>query len=411
MRIAVIVDSFPKLTETFILAPITGLLDLGHDVRIFSAWPRHDEPAIHSDVVKYGLLERTKWPAATPRSKLLRPFIAGWILLIGLFTSPCRTIRLIQLLVTDFSSFSLRKLFFLSSFPSDEFDIIHCHYGHNGILGLELKRIGALAAQTRLVTSFHGYDEHLLSSEAHRARYRKLFAECDLFTACTHFTKQKIVSLGAESSKVEVLPLGLRMDRFTPAERKSGSRGPVNLVTVARLVEKKGIRYTIDAVACLKDRFDIQYRIAGDGPLREELREQVSRLGLENIVALLGAIDQDAILALYRESDIFVLTSVTASDGEMEGQGLVIQEAQACGLPVISTFHNGIPEGLVDGETGILVPEKDVPAIVRALETLIQDADKRLAFGRAARQFVQDRYDIRNLTAQLEGIYRRLLAG
>jgi colanic acid/amylovoran biosynthesis glycosyltransferase len=408
MRIAVIVDSFPKLTETFILAPITGLLDLGHDVRIFSAWPRHDEPAMHADVIKYGLLEKATWPAPTPRSRLVRPFVAAWLLITGILTAPCRTILLFWLLVTNLRSFSLRRLFFLAAFPSEDFDIVHCHYGHNGVLGLELRLIGALSAKTKIVTSFHGYDEHILSARAHQTQYRMLFRDGDLFTACTTFTKQKIVTLGADPAKVEVLPLGLRMDRFTPPERTVRPGQPVNLLTVARLVEKKGIAYTIDAIASLKGRFDVRYRIAGDGPLRDELQERVRRYGLQDVVSFLGAMDQGALLRLYREADIFLLTSVTASDGEMEGQGLVIQEAQACEVPVISTFHNGIPEGLIDCETGILVPEKDSPAIARALETLLTDPTRRQAFGKAGRRFVEDRYDIRNLNARLVAIYTRL---
>lgn len=411
MRIAVIVDSFPKLTETFILSPITGLIDLGHDVHIFSAWPRRDEPKVHTDVIKYGLLEKTTWPAPTPRSRFVRPFIAAWLFLSGLFTRPRRTILLFWLLVTDLRSFSLRKLFFLANFPMRDFDIVHCHYGHNGILGLELRRIGALSQKTKIVNSFHGYDEHILSAHAHRTQYRMLWRDADLFTACTVFTKDKIVSLGADPAKIEVLPLGLNVEKFTPVQRTPHAGGAVNLITVARLVEKKGIACTIDAIASLKDRFDVRYRIVGDGPLRGELEERVRRHSLESIVSFMGALDQDTIIGLYRQSDIFLLTSVTASDGEMEGQGLVIQEAQACGLPVISTFHNGIPEGLVDGRTGILVPEKDPAAIVRALETLLRDPEKRLAFGRAAREFVEERYDIRRLNKRLEGIYMKLAAG
>jgi colanic acid/amylovoran biosynthesis glycosyltransferase len=411
MRIAFIVDSFPKLTETFILSPITGLIDLGYDVRIFSAWPRNDEKSMHPDITKYNMLKRTSWPAPTPSSRLVRPLIAAWLFVSGLFTRPRRTVLLFWLLITNLRRFSLRRLLFLSAFPDEEFDIVHCHYGHNGILGLDLRRIGAISARTRVVTSFHGYDEHILSVRSQNSEYRMLWRDADMFTACTTFTKDKIVSLGADPARIEVIPLGLRMEKFTPPQRTLQSGQPVNLITVARLVEKKGIGYTIDAINMLKGRFDLRYRIVGDGPLRDELWEKVREHGLEDTVTFCGSLAQDKIIDLYRQADIFLLTSVTASDGEMEGQGLVIQEAQACGVPVISTFHNGIPEGLVNGETGILVPEKDTAAIVSALEFFLQNPQKRLDFGKAARRFVEERYDIRNLVARVEALYKKLLTG
>ncbi|HSV27881.1 MAG TPA: glycosyltransferase [Sedimentisphaerales bacterium] len=408
MKIAFIVDSFPKLSETFILDQITSLIDLGHDIRIFSVWSRINEQAVHSDVAVYGLLERTAWPAPTPRSRFVRPFIAAWLLLAGLFTSPYRTIPLFRLLVANLRDFSLRKLRFLMAFPSDDFDVVHCHYGHNGILALQLRQIGALSSRTKIVATFHGYDEHIQPVEALRAQYKPLFREAALLTVNTLFTRNKIVELGADPEKVVVLPVGLRMDRFVPCAKDPSPGRVVRILSVARLVEKKGLTYAIDAIALLKDRFSLAYTIAGDGPLRAQLEEQVRRLGLGSVVSFAGAVNQALILEMYARADIFLLPSVTAGNGEMEGQGLVLQEAQACGIPVVSTLHNGIPEGVLDGQTGVLVQEKDAKALASAIEILVNDASKRREFGAKGREWVEARYDIRRLSDRLTQEYERL---
>jgi len=376
-------------------------------------------------------MERVSYIPPTPTNKLLRLLVALRILicdvflrpapgvpvaggpfrtiaLAGFVAHPVRTFRLLCMSLASPRDVSLRSLYFLGRFPSDDFDIVHCHYGVNGQLAIQLRRIGALADRTKIVTSFHGYDEHILSEQVLRQRYAAMFRQVDMFTANTEFTKRKIVALGADPAKVEVVPESLHVRRFAAARKAIPSTETVNLLTVARLVEKKGHAYAIDAIAGLKGKYKLIYRIAGDGPFRDRLQEQVRRLGLGDTVQFLGSVNQDAALELYRQADIFLLPSVTASDGEMEGQGLVLQEAQACGIPVISTFHNGIPEGVLDGKTGILVPEKDSAAITQALEIFIQNPAKRAEFGLAGRRWVESRYDVATVTVELDKIYWKL---
>jgi colanic acid/amylovoran biosynthesis glycosyltransferase len=112
---------------------------------------------------------------------------------------------------------------------------------------------------------------------------------------------------------------------------------------------------------------------------------------------------------LFQEADIFVLTSVKATDGDMEGQGLVLQEAQAVGLPVLSTLHNGIPEGVIDGKSGFLVPERDVDALTERLQYLIEHPELWPEMGRCGRKFVEVKYDIKMLNSKLVRIYDALL--
>ena len=189
---------------------------------------------------------------------------------------------------------------------------------------------------------------------------------------------------------------------------------PIRILTVARLVEKKGLEYSIRAVAKVVNKHpkrEIEYKIAGEGFLRDELKALILELGMDDKIKLLGWCDQDEVRKLFSESHIFILSSVTAESGDQEGQGLVLQESQAVGMPVISTLHNGIPEGVQDGRSGFLVPERDVDALAEKLEYLILHPEVWPKMGRAGRKYVEEHYDIKKLNQQLVKIYEELLSG
>lgn len=143
--------------------------------------------------------------------------------------------------------------------------------------------------------------------------------------------------------------------------------------------------------------------------MKKKLKSLVERLELKNKVEFLGYVADERLYELYSNSHIFLLPSVTSEKGDREGQGLVIQEAQASGLPVVSTLHNGIPEGVRKGESALLVPERDVDALAEKLEYLIENPERWIEMGRAGRRFVEKKYDIKKLNDKLEEIYQGLL--
>ena len=129
--------------------------------------------------------------------------------------------------------------------------------------------------------------------------------------------------------------MGLNLLQYSYQARTYPNHGKIRIVTVGRLTEKKGIAYSIRAVAELVRKYPdkVSYQIVGDGDLRPDLEKLIHELRMEECIELLGWKTQDELRTIYRKSHIFVLSSVTASDGDQEGQGLVIQEAQAMGLP------------------------------------------------------------------------------
>jgi len=406
MKIAFIVSKFPSLSETFILNQITGLLDLGHDVEIFAQYNPKDKK-VHPEVYNYRLMNRVHY-FSIPHNKIKRTLKGLFLIFKNFFKSPLIILQSLNIFKFREKALSLRLLYIVVPFLNKRFDIIHCHFGPNGNIGIWLKEVGIPG---KYITSFHGYDINSYPSKMGKNVYSILFSKGDLFTANTNFTKQQLIKYGCDTNKILLLPVGLEIDKFKFSVREIKNKETINLITVGRLVEKKGHKYALEAISMLKkEDKNIIYAIIGDGPLKGELENLVIELNIFKIVKFYGALEQSEVVKLYNESDIFLLPSITSRDGDREGQALVIQEAQACGLPVISTLHNGIPEGMIDGDSGFLVPEKDSNAIAEKIKYLIEHPEIWPQMGRCGREFVEKKYNIKELNNQLVKIYQDLIA-
>jgi colanic acid/amylovoran biosynthesis glycosyltransferase len=176
------------------------------------------------------------------------------------------------------------------------------------------------------------------------------------------------------------------------------------------LSEKKGIAYGLRAIAILACQYDqIEYTVAGYGELNDSLQHLAQKLQIFGRVKFVGTVDRDEQLRLFAQSDLFLLPSVTADDREEEGTPTVLLEAQAAGLPVISTWHSGIPEIVQDKKTGFLVAEKDIQGLVEKIAYLIANPEIARCMGVEGRNFMETNFDIRKLNRQLEAIYETLL--
>jgi colanic acid/amylovoran biosynthesis glycosyltransferase len=175
---------------------------------------------------------------------------------------------------------------------------------------------------------------------------------------------------------------------------------------VGRFVEKKGFEYGIEAFGrALSRGLDARLRIAGDGPLRPVYERLLGELGLGDRVEFLGVLRHDEVLEAMREADVLLLPSVTARNGDREGNPTVLKEACALGLPVVATRHAGIPEAVEDGVSALLVPERDAAALADRLALLLGDAELRARLGGAARERMIRDFDIRRITAGVEALY------
>ena len=400
-------DHFPALSETFVLNQITGLLDRGHDVRIYARRPDTASP-VHPVVERYRLLERTTYWPALPRPPLLRIFKGLWLIVRDPAALPA-LLRSLDGRRFGRSASSLNLLYWASGFASRRsFDIIYCHFGWNGLHASMLREIGALRG--RLVTVFHGADVSWQLKTFGADVYRPLFEKGDLFLPISEHWKSKLIALGCPEPRVVVHRMGIDTGRFAFFERELKPGQAAQLITVSRLVEKKGVEYGIRAVAQLvARRRDVHYTIIGDGPLRASLEELIRHLGLTERVTLPGSRDHDAVRAALNRSHIALAPSVTSQDGDQEGIPVSLMEAMATGMPVVSTVHTGIPELVRDGVSGRLVPERDADALAWVLGDLIDHPESWPAMGRAARRQVVEHFDIATLNDRLVTLFQDLL--
>jgi colanic acid/amylovoran biosynthesis glycosyltransferase len=398
---------FPVLSETFVINQITGLIDRGHEVRIFARRPSGSSP-VHPVVERYRLLERTTYWPSQPRPPILRVLKAAGLLIRHVAALP------MLLRTLDASRFgrtarSLDLFYWAAGLaPRRSFDIVYCHFGWNGLYASMLREVGALSG--KLVTVFHGADVSWQLQAFGTEVYRPLFAKGDLFLPISEHWQRKLAGLGCPAERLRVHRMGIDPERFAPRERGLAPGQAVKLLTISRLVEKKGVEYGIRAVGQLVARGrDVRYTIVGDGPLRRTLEELIERLELGERVSLAGPRDHDAVHEALAWAHIAVAPSVTSRDGDQEGIPVSLMEAMAMGMPVVSTVHSGIPELVRDGVTGRLVPERDVDALAGALADLIDHPETWPAMGRAARQHVVEHFAIAALNDRLVAQFRELL--
>jgi colanic acid/amylovoran biosynthesis glycosyltransferase len=408
MRIAFLLEVFPKTSESFIVNQIVGLIERGHTVDIFARYRNVDDP-VDSQVKKHQLVDRTHY-LSIPTKRPERLLAAAKIVLRWGWRKPWYLLRSANFFRYGRGAFQLllAQAFFLdSSSKMPPYDIIHCHFGSQGIFGQQLREIGALKGP--LLTTFHGYDIGSYVAQHGTRVYDNLFRKGEAITCSSNFIRGKLVAAGCDPAKIRLFKLGTDLTKFDFVEKRVDPEDTPRLITVARLVKKKGLEYSIKAVAKLVNEFpDLQYTIVGDGYLRQDLSLLIEKLHLQKNVTLLGWKIQEEVHRLFVDSHIFVLTSVISSDGDFEGQGMVLQEAQAMGLPVVCTNHNGFSESIVDGETGFLVPERDVDALSTKLAQLISRPDSWLEIGKKGRVFVEAEFDLRKRNDALVELYRSL---
>lgn len=409
MRILVVATMFPAISETFILSHVTGLIDNGCDVEIL-AQRREKFPKTHADVEKYALLDRTYYLTDIEGTKFKRLAGAARILTQTWLRTPT-TLKI----VLNFSKLGIEALklkplyhahFFLSR-PS--YDVVHCHYGSNGLLGMKLKQSGALKG--RLVVSFHGNDlTHYVRRSGERV-YRQLFKTGDLFLPVSNRFRDELIRLGCSQDKIRVQHMGVDTQQLRNCYSVKGATESFKALSVGRLVEKKGFQYSIEAFSKLSAKFpEASYDIIGEGPLRERLQQLITAFDLAERVRLLGWKTQEEVIERMAAADLLVAPSVTALNGDQEGIPVVLMEAMALGVPVLATVHSGIPELVAHDKSGYLVAERDVDGLASVMARAIRHPEERSYISAAGRRRVEDAFNVRVQNQRLMDLYLELTA-
>jgi colanic acid/amylovoran biosynthesis glycosyltransferase len=411
LAIAIFVWNFPVLSETFVINIVTGLIDRGHRVDIYAlGGPQAHLAKVHPDVDRYKLLERTFYPLPTPQNRVAR--VVKKLGLVGAqgLSRPASGLHLLAGLRRERFPDSWKNVLSLAPLlDKPPYDLIHGQFGPNGLAAVALRQLGGLKA--KVITSFRGYEFGPYLQKHGLTVFDPLFRSGDLFLPNSDYFGRRLAALGCPEHKIQVYRSGVDCKRFAFVERRQPQEGRVRIVTVGRLVEKKGIEYAVRAITRLLPQHpNIQYDIIGDGPLRPTLQALIDSLGLQSQVKLLGPKQQSELIVELEHAHIMIAPSVTSETGDQDAPINTLKEAMATGMPVIGTWHGGIPELVEDGLSGYLVPERDSEALATRLDELIQHPERWAPMGQAGRKQVEINYNLEALNDRLVDLYQQVLA-
>jgi glycosyltransferase involved in cell wall biosynthesis len=285
--------------------------------------------------------------------------------------------------------------------------LLQIFFGHIAVHLLPLIR----SWQKPSVVSFHGAD---VLVDMDKAAYRRATKQMlDLVTRVfvrTESLKRGVLELGCDENKIDIVRTGIPLAEFPFRPREFPANGEWRFLQASRLVQKKGIATTLHAFTNFLEHYPrATLTIAGKGPMLDELKELIRKLKIADRVALPGFLSVEELRELYYASHIFLHPSETGSNGNQEGIPNSMLEAMATGLPVFATEHGGIPEAIENGVSGILVPERDLDALSKALLETVQDRDLLARLARNGAEVVAQKFDQQGQIRRLEEIYLGML--
>ncbi|RMF56415.1 MAG: colanic acid biosynthesis glycosyltransferase WcaL [Calditrichaeota bacterium] len=395
-KLGYFLSGFPRLSETFVLNEILELERLGTRVAIFSL-KRGAEP--HLIKLPLPVSQVVYVPQTLRPGFVLQAIVAGLSLLL---VAPLRRARV---MVRFFLSgkkeryyslpmSALRWLWLCGQLRAYGIERVHAHFAHDpSTMAYWIKQmLGCTYSFTAHAKDIYCYSSAWLKEKIHEARF---------VVTCTEYNKQFLLHLSQNGTPVHCIYHGVDVRRFTPRARKPMATPWI--LSVGRLVEKKGFSTLLQACALLQARrVPFTCQIVGDGPLFGVLRKELEKLGLQGKVQLPGKKTQDELVEYYQRAALFVLPCCVTEDGDRDGIPNVVLEAMAMELPVVTTRISGLPEAVAHGSTGLLVQEKNSRELADAMETLIRDPALAAQMGRAGRQRILERYELKRNVQSLK---------
>ncbi len=365
LNILFVVAYFPAPSQTYILNMMTRLIDKGHKVSIFAFRNKENDKNIpeHPDIEKY----------------------------------------------------SLKDSVIYEEFPEElpDCDIVFCQSGTLGRQIVSMERLQDWLKKRKLVVCLRGGDTTSNYVREDPGIYEKLFKEAHLFLPVCEYFKKLIVEYGCDADKVTVHHSTINCSQFYFKERKNKhkKRKTIRLVSVSRLVEKKGLNFALEAIAEIVKKYkNIHFTIVGNGHWQRRLEKMTKNLGIASKVTFFGWGTQDQVAHILNKSHIFLSPSVQSARGEEEGIANSLKEAMATGLISIGTFHAGTPELIEDGISGFLVHERNSKELAQKIKYIIEHPEIWRSIGLAARKKVEDEFEIKKSVEKLEKIFYQLVS-
>ena len=396
LRLAYLVSQYPAISHTFILREIRDLRSAGFDIQVISVKPP-DRP-----IEQLTEEEREEFN----RTRVVK---SGWLGILGvqLVEFSTRPLRYLSGLAAamgmagwDLRSLARHMAYFAEAVVAgrwmQESAIRHVHSHFASTVAVLAARVYGL----KLSLTIHGSDEFI---DPEGFGMAKKVAASSLIVAISQFGRSQIMRFSAprDWDKIEVVPLGVDPDIYSPRPFRAQPE-TFEILSVGRLAPVKGVPILLAAIEKLvRDGRRVRLRLAGDGPSRKSLEEEAARRGLTEHVRFEGSLKAPAVLALYRETDIFVQSSFA------EGVPVVLMEAMAMEIPCVATRITGIPELIHDGIDGLLVTPSSVDELADAIVRLMDDAGLRRRLGESARRQVSEHYNLSANVGKLASIFRR----
>lgn len=394
-KLAYIMSRFPKISETFILFEILEMEKLGASVEVYPLL-RERQPVMHPEAEKM-----------CARAHFM-PFVSWAIVRANLSFMARRPLRYCGTLAECLWStkgyrnffwgalvYWLKAVAFAFKMKHQGIEHIHAHFcNHPTLVAFIVHRL------TGIPYSFiaHGSDLH-----KNRTMLGKKIAASSFAVTVSKFNLAVLQSACDEAARKKTLILhcGIDPEVFFPRKKKA-SGGALRIVCVGSFEEVKGHQHLVEACRILRER-EVEFvcDLIGDGPRREAITEQIKAAHLEKRVIVHGSMKRADVVRMLAAADVKALASVPTAEGKREGVPVVLMEAMACGLPVISSQLSGIPELVENMHTGILVPPGDAAGFARALEQLQHDPALRERMGQAGREKVLREYNLKENTKRL----------
>ncbi|GAC1349574.1 MAG: glycosyltransferase [Ktedonobacteraceae bacterium] len=397
--IAYIIKCFPRLSETFILHEVLELERQGLPLRIFSLLRPSGKI---NKAVEHVQATVTYVPSISPLALFSLLRAAGERYL----KAPLSFLRVCMAALVRFHHPSTPKHLLYAAYIANQLEQegithIHAHYANTPAT------VAFLAHRfTGIPFSFTAHAKDIYLSRKESLIYK--MSKARFVVTCTSYNQQYLASLMEQREPMNIHRIyhGLHLRVFpSQASLLSQSSGRPLILTVARLVEKKGLPYLLEACRMLKDQgYDFTCRIIGEGELRPVLEQLIYDLALSDCVELQGAETHERVIAVYQQAALFVLPCIISDNGDRDGIPNVLVESLYMGVPVVSTPISGIPELITDEANGLFVPPRNSTALADAIARLLDDPLLRRRLAVAGRQTVLAKFDIAQNARRLKGL-------
>lgn len=395
MNVLIVLGKFPSLTENFIYNQVISLLENNHKVYILSVYGRSNVPV--SELISKNNLKDLVIYQQKSSSKFTnyRTFLK-WVFKVGKFP---------KFLSNPLKYYNQEVLLL-----ENEIDIIHCHFGDVAVNFIEKYLSKDHFKKAKKLITFHGYDINKKDEiNLNRKRYKSLNKYINCLTSNTPYLESVIhQTLPNLEIPVHILPVGIS-ETFLNTFYKPNEKEENSIVFVGRLIELKGVKLLpLIAEELHKRAVPFKMHVVGDGSLLPYLKEQVQLLNLQDKLIVHGAKVQEDVFEILNKAAVFLLPGIKDDQGNVETQGLVLQEAQFFDLPVVISDAGGMKYGILENKSGFIVQESDIEGFVEKLIFLLNDKDLRMKMGSKGREFVNENYTSQPIYEKLIKIYNSI---